>query len=105
LAPDRQDSFDDRFGNSTSSQVNPPQADLRNIGEPSSPVLPPGWSRSPPGAPNQVSQQPEPLGIFTGLTLPDYPVPPAIFGLPSRSAAAGDDTDDWFAHWIKSYAQ
>lgn len=105
LAPSHRDPFDDRLGNSTSSQVRPPHADLRNIRELSSPVLPPGWSRSPPGAPNKVPQQPGPLGIFTGPPLPDYPVPPAILGLPGRSAASDDDTDDWFARWIKAYAQ
>jgi hypothetical protein len=33
--------------------------------------------------------------------MPDYPVPPWLFGLPDRSAANGDDMDDWYTRWIK----
>jgi hypothetical protein len=40
-------------------------------------------------------------GVITGQPMPDYPVPPMVFGLPDRSAASGDNMDDWFARWIK----
>jgi hypothetical protein len=36
--------------------------------------------------------------------MPDYPVPPFLFGLPDRSAAS-DDMDDWYTRWVKPLLQ
>jgi hypothetical protein len=33
--------------------------------------------------------------------MPDYPVPPMVFGLPDRSTESDDNMDDWFSRWIK----
>jgi hypothetical protein len=69
-----------------------------------SPILRLGWSRSPPVAPNQTRPQPGQLiGIFTGQ--PFDPLPPSIFGLPDRSASSGNDIEDLFARWFKSYGR
>jgi hypothetical protein len=71
--PDSQDSFGDRFGSGASSESIP----QRN---PNFPVAP------------QVSK---PLGIFSGKPMPDYPVPPPIWGLPDNSAAS-NSAESWF---------
>ena len=102
LSRDRHDFFNDRFGNST-SQEQTPQADPR-FRELSSPVLPLGWSRSPQFAPNQAQQLPGKLiGIVTGQ--PFYPLLPSIFGLPDKSGSSGNEIEDMFARWIKSYGR
>jgi hypothetical protein len=31
--------------------------------------------------------------------VPEYPVPPMVYGLPDPSAASGDNTDDWLNRW------
>jgi hypothetical protein len=36
----------------------------------------------------------------TGEPMPGYPLPPAIFGLPDRSATSGENMDDWLARWM-----
>jgi len=46
-------------------------------------------------------QTTKPLSLITGQPMPDYPVPPMVFGLPDRPAASGDNMDDWFSRWIK----
>jgi hypothetical protein len=81
----------------TSTPTNP--RDIRVL---SSPVLPLGASRTQLGIPNQTSQQTgRPLGIFTGQPMPNYSVLPPIFGLSDRSAASGDDMDDWIKLLIR----
>jgi hypothetical protein len=37
--------------------------------------------------------------------VPDYPIPPMVYGLPDPSAASGDNMDDWFDRWIKPLMQ
>lgn len=71
---DQQRSFDN--GRSTSAQARAPQADphFRQL---SSPILPLGWSPSPPVARDQAQPQPD--------------------------AASGDDLHEWFARWIRSF--
>lgn len=74
-------SFDDRFGNwSSSSGVSAPVV-------PHQPVMP-----SP--------QAGRPLGLLTGEPMPDYPFPPSIFGSPDGSLAPGGD--DWVWGLIRS---
>jgi hypothetical protein len=103
LAPDRQSSFNERFGNSPSSSAGAPQTDRSQVRVLSSRVLAPDGSPFQSTVPSQVRQQPDrPLGIVTGQPMPDYPVPPSVFGLPDQSAATGDNMDDWLAGWIKS---
>jgi hypothetical protein len=57
--------------------------------------------RTQPGIPNQTQQTGRPVGIFTGQPMPNYSVPPPIFGLSARSAASGDDMDDWIKLLIR----
>ena len=52
-----------------------------------------GWSTSTPP------------GLASGQPMPNYPVPSQLFGLPDRSAASGDDMDDWYVRWIKPLVQ
>jgi hypothetical protein len=90
--------FSDRF----SGQI--VEADPRNIrvlarlGEPSS-------TTSSSNSANQVQQAGGPPGLASGQPTPDYPVPPWLFGLPDQSAASVDDTDDWYARWVKPLIQ
>jgi hypothetical protein len=78
---DRQDSFNDRFGDWMSSAAgNAP----RNSNQPAS-----------------VPQASPPLGLFTGEPMPNYPVSPPIFGFPDNSGVSGDDGEDWLDRWIK----
>jgi hypothetical protein len=99
FSPDDQGSF----GNPTSSQAFPPQADP-DFRELHSPNLPLGWSRSSEFAPNQTQRQPGQLiGIFDGE--PFDPLPPSVFGLSDRSSPSDNDINDLFARWIKSYGQ
>jgi hypothetical protein len=37
--------------------------------------------------------------------MPDYPIPPMVYGLPDPSAASGDNMDDWFYRLIKPLMQ
>jgi hypothetical protein len=32
--------------------------------------------------------------------MPNYPVPPPVFGPPEFSEPSGDSTEDWFNRWI-----
>jgi hypothetical protein len=50
-----------------------------------------------PAAPSPQANRP--LGIFSGKPMPDYPVPPPIFGLPDDSRANGDDGENWYTRW------
>jgi hypothetical protein len=122
----RQDSFDDRFGGwpaappasapsvplqsvPQSQPGNSTRGDARNIRVLSSRILPHGGGSANgtlPANPDQPSaRRVRPAGLFTGQPVPDYPVPPQLFSLPDRSAASGDDMDDWFARWIKPLLQ
>jgi hypothetical protein len=83
---DRPVSFDDRFGNwSSSSGVSAPLA-------PNQPVAPP-------------PQAGRPLGLLTGKPMPDHPFPPTIFGFPGRSISPGEEDWAWAlvprAEWDK----
>ena len=82
----RSATFDDRFGNWTSSS---------GIGAPVAPNQP--IAPSPPGG--------RPPGLVTGEPMPDYPFPPTIFGFPGRSTTSGDDDFFWglarSAQWNK----
>jgi hypothetical protein len=40
-------------------------------------------------------------GLVSGVPMSNDPVPPYLFGLPDRSAASGDDMDDWYTRWVK----
>jgi hypothetical protein len=67
---------------------------------------------NPPGAPSSLpdnaptSQQAAmPPALVSGQPVPDYPVLPFLFGLPDRSAASGDDMDDWYTRWVKPLLQ
>jgi hypothetical protein len=44
-------------------------------------------------------------GLVSSRPVPDYPVPPQLFGLPDRSAGSGDDIDDWYTRWVKPLIQ
>ena len=116
-------SFEDRFGSwpsapagapigsyqqqtaSTQPDESMPPTDPRNIRVLSRTVVRGGTRSGTSSSPAISSQlQPQttrPLGVITGQPIPAYPVPPMVFGLPDRSAASGDDMDDWFARWIK----
>jgi hypothetical protein len=37
--------------------------------------------------------------------VPEYPVPPMVYGLPDPSDKSGDNMDDWFKRWIKPLMQ
>jgi hypothetical protein len=97
-------SFDDRFGDwsAASPEKQPPQTDPSKVRVLSSRVFVPDGSLLRPDILGQARQQSaRPPGIATSRPMPDYPVPPSIFGLPDRSAATGDDMDDWLSRWIK----
>ena len=83
---DRSATFDDRFGNCTSSS---------GVGAPVAP--------NQPIAPSPRAGRP--LGLVTGEPMPDYPFPPTIFGFPGRSTTSGDDDFFWglarSAQWNK----
>ena len=72
----RSATFDDRFGNwSSSSGVGAPVA-------PNQPLAP-----APPAG--------RPPGLVTGEPMPDYPFAPTIFGFPGRSTTSGDEDFVW----------
>jgi hypothetical protein len=50
-----------------------------------------------PAAPSPQANRP--LGIFSGKPMPDYPVPPPIFGLLDRSRANREDDENWYTRW------
>jgi hypothetical protein len=61
----------------------------------------PGAAPSMPDLANASQQAAGPPGLVSGQPMPDYPVPSYLFGLPDRSAASGDDMDDWYTRWVK----
>ncbi len=61
----------------------------------------PGATPSLPDNANTSQQAAAPPGLVSGQPMPDYPVPPYLFGLRDQSAASGDDMDDWDTRWIK----
>lgn len=74
LSPDQPDSFDARFRN---------------------------WKSSPAGVPNQPTPSPQVNGlpgIVSGQPMPNYPVPPPIWGPPGDSRTTSDD-ENWYARW------
>ncbi len=80
------------------------QADPRNI-RVLSRIPAPGATPAAPDSANTPQQAGKPPGLVTGQPTPDYPVPPWLFGLPDRSAASGDDMDDWYTRWVKPLLQ
>jgi hypothetical protein len=120
VSPDRQDSFSNRFGNWVSSPAgsaprSPYQpapedgsltrGDAQNIRILSSRLISRDGVENgiPPPAvvPNQpgpLSQTGRPLGIFSGKPMPDYPLPPSIWGL-DDSRAPGEDDENWYTRW------
>jgi hypothetical protein len=56
---------------------------------------------------NANTSQPETNspGLVGGRPVPDYPMPPWLFGLPDQSAASSDDMDDWYTRWVKPLLQ
>ena len=80
------------------------QTDPRNI-RVLSRIPAPGATPSMPDNANTSQQVGGPLGLVSGQAMPDYPVPPWLFGLPDRPAAGGDDMDDWYARWVKPLLQ
>lgn len=90
-----QDNFDDRFGNWTLPQADPPQNDAQKTRVLRGYVAGPDGSRLPlPGSEQAPQSQP----------IPNYQLLPPIFGLPNQSASGGD-VDDWFSRWIKPLMQ
>ena len=79
--PGQPASFDDRFGDWTSSPA----------------VNAPRGSYQP--APPQASR---PLGIISGKPMSNWPVPPPIWDFPDKSAASEDDSKDWLARLLRS---
>jgi len=69
---DREDSFDDRFGDSTSS--------------------PTGITSRNPNLPMPPAEPGRPLGIFTGKQMPLRTTPPSTWGSPDSSEASGTGT-------------
>lgn len=49
-----------------------------------------------PLRPPLTQQTGRPLGIFSGEPMPDYPLPPSIWGLPDNSNASGNNDQNWF---------
>jgi hypothetical protein len=89
-APDRPDSFDNRFGNWGSS---PADIYLRLRSRRVSSAFPDIAPRNP----NQPAPPPEPgppLGIFSGRPMSPSPLPSSVWGLPDNSDASGNW--DWF---------
>jgi hypothetical protein len=80
------------------------QGDPRNI-RVLSRINPPGATPSLPDNANTSQQAGGPPGLVSGEPMPDYPVPPWLFGLPDRPAATGDDMDDWYTRWVKPLIQ
>ncbi len=78
LSPDRPNSFDTRFGHWTSSRA--------------------GFAPSVANQPMPPSQANNLLGIVSGQPMPNYPVPPPIWGPLDDSRATGDDRS-WYARW------
>ena len=76
------------------------QTDPRNI-RVLSRINPPGATPSLPDNANTPQQAGGWPGPVSGEPMPNYPVPPYLFGLPDRSTTSGDDMDDWYARWIK----
>jgi hypothetical protein len=121
LSEGRPASFNDRFGNWTSSRpaVPPaPQPQRNNATQPdpkdlrtlSSFIRAPDGSLIPaplggPNPPQTQAQSDRPLGLFSGEPMPGYPMPPPIFDFPDRSTRSGDNMDDWFTRWIKPLMQ
>ncbi len=65
-------------------------------------VMPDGSIIYPPTSIPNTPAPPQPdrlPGLVSGEPMPKYPVPPMLFGLPDRSAASGDNMDDWFTRW------
>jgi hypothetical protein len=50
-------------------------------------------------APQQPAPRSPVLGIFSGRPMPNYPVPPPIWGLPDESRANGGDDENWYTRW------
>jgi hypothetical protein len=99
LSPDRQNSFDNRFGQWTSSSAAPPDAGPSADRQNSFGGRFGNWTSSQAGVvaprnPNLPVPPPEPgrpLGIFTGKPMPLWTTPPPLGGLLNNSNAAGDN--------------
>jgi len=68
------------------------------------------------GVPTNVNPRPDVLnqavprsagsqGLINGQPMPNYAVPPPIFGLPDQSAVAKDDANEWFDRWIRPFVR
>ena len=86
--------------NASPRSGDPTQSDPRNI-RVLSRIPAPGVTPSLPDNANTSQQAAAPPGLVSGEPMPNYPVPPYLFGLPDRSAASGDDMDDWYTRWVK----
>jgi hypothetical protein len=101
LSADRQNSFDNRFGNWTSLPVAPPNELASANRENSFDNRFGNWTSSPAGTtprhPNLPVPPPEPgrpLGIFSGKPMPLWSTPLPLGGLQNNSDASGNN--DWF---------
>jgi hypothetical protein len=89
-APDRADSFDNRFGNWGSSPAgNYPQLRSRRVSSAFPDIAP-----HHPNQPVPPSDPGPPLGIFSGKPMSLSPLPPSVWGLPDNSDASGNG--GWF---------
>jgi hypothetical protein len=80
------------------------QSDPRNV-RVLSRIPAPGATPAAPDSANTSQQATKPPGLVSGQPMPDYPVPPWLFGLPDRSTSNGDDMDDWYTRWVKPLLQ
>jgi hypothetical protein len=103
LSPDRQNSFDNRFGNWASFPTVPPnEAPSANRHDSFADRFG-NWTASPEGGiilrdsnlPVPPPQPGRPLGIFTGKPMPSWTTPPPLGGLFNNSNASGNN--DWFS--------
>jgi hypothetical protein len=103
LSPDRQNPFDNRFGNWTSFPVAVPDEAPSADRQDSLSDRFGNWTSSTEGTtprnPNLPVPPPEPgrpLGIFSGKPMPPWTTPLPLERLLNNSAAPGNDDPNWF---------
>jgi len=53
----------------------------------------------------QVPQAEPVLSLVSGKPIPNYPIPPSIWGFPDSSTTTSDSVEDWFNRWIRPYVE
>ncbi|WJR76489.1 hypothetical protein [Bradyrhizobium sp. NP1] len=56
----------------------------------------PSQLEAPPSQTNRLA------GLVSGQPMPDFPLPPSVWGFSDSSTSSADDGQDWFNRWLRT---